>query len=351
MQPKILFLYTELAGYFLACVKELAKRNVDVHIVHWPVNKEAPFRFQFPPEVKTYDRSELSDEELAKLVRRINPSLIYTSGWIDKSYVAICRSYKKSIPVIVGFDNQWKGTLKQWVAVIAARWVIHRNFTHCWVPGTLQVKFAKKLGFDDSKILTGFYCCDFEYFNAQYAANYPIKQNQLPHRFIYAGRYYSFKGITDLWQAFNELQQEFPCDWELWCLGTGDIEPFAHPAIRHIGFVQPGDMDRYLRETSVFILPSHFEPWGVVVHEFAAAGFPLIVSDEVGARTAFVQNEHNGYIYKAGNKDELKKNMLKMIKLSDSELLAMGDRSAELAKRITPITWADTLMTLILQSR
>ena len=47
-RPLILFLYTEIANYFLACVKELHK-SADVAIVRWAVNEEAPFSFEFHP--------------------------------------------------------------------------------------------------------------------------------------------------------------------------------------------------------------------------------------------------------------------------------------------------------------
>ena len=44
-KPKIVFLYSEVAGYFLACAKELAN-SAEVLIVRWPVNSEAPFQFE-----------------------------------------------------------------------------------------------------------------------------------------------------------------------------------------------------------------------------------------------------------------------------------------------------------------
>lgn len=343
---KIVFLYTELAGYFLACVSALARRGAEVHIVRWPVNKEAPFQFEFPPGAKVYERNDYSREGLIQLVESIGPSLIFSSGWMDKNYVAVCRKFKKRIPVIVGFDNQWKGTMKQRVAAMLSPFLIHRNFTHCMVPGELQVAFAEKLGFSKDKILTGYYSADFDLFYSQYVRNLPLKQKQFPHRFIYVGRYYSFKGITDLWEAFSELQNEAPNDWELWCLGIGDLEPFDHPSIKHFGFVQPADMPEYIRETGVFVLPSRFEPWGVVVHEFAASGFPIVCTDEVGARVAFAGHGHNGYIYKAGDKETLKRYLRKLMASTDEELLAMGERSVEKAREITPAKWAASIMSV-----
>ena len=110
----------------------------------------------------------------------------------------------------------------------------------------------------------------------------------------------------ELWQAFVELQTEQPNEWELWCLGIGDIKPIEHPKIKHFGFVQPKDLATYTSQTGVFVLPSRFEPWGVVVHEFAASGFPLLLSNQVGAKEQFLQETKNGFEFKSENVSGLK---------------------------------------------
>ncbi len=345
---KIVFLYTELATYFLACIEKLLQHpEVEVHIVRWAVNKEAPFHFTFSENIKLYNRIDYSSKQLQKLVASIDPSEIYVSGWMDKDYLKVCKAFKNKIPVIVGFDNQWKATLKQRIAVLISPFKILNHFSHCWVPGELQKEYAIRLGFKNENILTGFYCCDFDLFHNQFLANKEQKKMQFPHRFIYVGRYVEHKGIKDLWRTFIELLNEESNDWELWCLGTGDVPPVNHPKIKHFGFVQPEDLHKYISDTGVFVLPSHFEPWGVVVHEFAAAGFPIICTDEVGARTAFVENNNNGYIYNSGDINQLKNVLKKMVNHTDKELFVMGENSVAKAKQNTPEIWANKLFTLI----
>jgi len=344
---KILFLYSELAGYFISCLEALSEKGVEVHVVHWPVNKEAPF--QLPPSnnIKFYNREKLTGAELEKLVYTISPQAIYCSGWIDKTYLKICKKYNTSIPVILGFDNKWNGTLKQRAAALFFRRLILSSFSHCWIPGKPQLEFAHKLGFKDNTILKGFYSCDFKCFNDSYLKYKEAKSTSFPHKFIFVGRYYDFKGIHELWDSFIELKEEFPNDWELWCLGTGTVNPKQHPAIKHFGFIQPSNMDEYIKTTGVYILPSHIEPWGVSVHEFASAGFPLICSDQVGSADAFLKESQNGFIFKSKNKNDLKLKMKAMVSLKDTELNEMGDKSVALAKQITPDTWTDTILAAI----
>src|SRR6185312_10826942 len=320
-RPRLLFLYSELADYFLACLRELGKAYpVDIFVIHWPVNKEAPFKFQFPEGATFLDRKQFDLNGLKKKVQEINPDFIYCSGWMDKDYLAVAREYKKRMPVVIGLDTKWVGSVRQYLACAVSRFTLRKTFTHCWVPGQLQKKYALKLGFRDNEILMGYYAVDVDYFKTLGERVLAEKRKTYPHRFIYAGRYYEFKGISDLWNAFTKWQAESPNEWELWCLGTGDVEPIQHSKIKHFGFVQPKDMEQYLAGTSVFIMPSRIEPWGVVLHEFTAAGFPVICSDKVGAAEALMRNGENGYIYRAGAVEELIGKMKLIAGKTDAEL-------------------------------
>ena len=49
--------------------------------------------------------------------------------------------------------------------------------------------------------------------------------------------------------------------------------------IENKGFIQPKYLNDLLLNSSALILPSRYEPWGVIVHEAAAAGLPIIISD------------------------------------------------------------------------
>ena len=51
-KKRIVFLYTEIATYFLACIEKLAQQpNVDITVIRWPLNKEAPFDFSLSEQI------------------------------------------------------------------------------------------------------------------------------------------------------------------------------------------------------------------------------------------------------------------------------------------------------------
>ncbi len=348
-KKKILFLYTEIAEYFLAGIEALVPLTEEIHIVKWPVNNEAPFSFRELGSVKFYDREKYSDAELLKLSIEINPDIIISSGWIDKAYLKICKTFYGKIPTVLSLDNHWQGSIKQIIAKIISPFYIQTRFSHAWVPGEPQKQYAKKLGFNNKNIFKGFYSADTKLFSSLYEKYIKSKNKKFPKKILYVGRYIHQKGLNNLWESFIELQEENPNEWELICVGTGELfeQRIKHDKIKHLGFKQPSEMSEIIKETGVFILPSNFEPWGVVVHEYAAAGYPLLLSDKVGAGTEFLENNKNGFLFEAENKKSLKTALQKTFSLNGDELINMSKESVKQATKISSNTWANTVVEIL----
>ena len=90
----------------------------------------------------------------------------------------------------------------------------------------------------------------------------------------------------------------------------------------------------------MFVLPSRFEPWGVVVHEMAAAGFPMVVSDAVGAATQFLADGKNGFLFRNNDYQDLKSKLRKIIQMDTDELKAMAEKSRSEGLKHSPAAWA-----------
>jgi glycosyltransferase involved in cell wall biosynthesis len=346
-QKKVLFLYTELAGYVVACINEAAAQGIEVHVVRYPINPEAPFQFDFHENVKLYEIEEHRGS-LKDLTAKINPSAIFCSGWIEEEYVLVCRAMKNEVNTVLLLDNQWLGSLRQRIACLVGRWKILPSFSHAWVPGSPQKTFAAKLGFTQERIHEGFYCADLSSFNQVFEKYRSNKDEDYPKNLLYVGRYLPFKGVELLWKCFSELADIEFSEWKLICLGTGDMweERLIHPAIEHVGFVQPGEMAEYLGKAGAFILPSFKEPWGVVVQEMAAAGLPLLCSNTVGAASRFLVEGQNGFSFAANDAEAMTKALRKIMSRTDEELKAMGIRSHRIAQEVNPQQWVNTLLEL-----
>ena len=347
---KILFLYTELAGYTVNCLRKAMETTDDLQIVvvRWPVNKEAPFQFDFG-SITVVEKSDYSGSGLMNFVEEMKPDAIFCSGWIDKDYTKICKNYRNKIPVVLALDNHWIGNLKQKLAAVLSPLLIKNTFNKVWVPGEKQAMFARKLGFKEKDIEKGFYTADVNLFKAFGENCVKLKSTAFPKKILYVGRYVEHKGIFDLWKAFIEVvTQEKNDSWELICVGTGDQweKRVEHPQIKHLGFIQPENFQEIINQTSFYILPSHFEPWGVSLHEFAAAGFPVIVSDQIGSSEAFCENGRNGFLFESGNIAQLKDRFSSIMKISQEDFLEMQKHSINLALKNTPTLWGEKLLKL-----
>ncbi|MFZ1686123.1 MAG: glycosyltransferase family 4 protein [Flavobacteriales bacterium] len=357
---KLLFLYTELAPYFLACVEQLVKdHDLEVHIVRWPVNKEAPFALHFAPRVHVYERDRYDDAALLKLAHELRPDIAFASGWVDKGYLKLCRSLRSAgKPTVMCSDTAWRGDARQIAATIAARLWLKRTFCHAWVTGEAQARYAYKLGFAKSAVRKGFYSADVDRFAPLYQRFKVAKAERFPHRILCVARYIPTKGHQLLCDAFAELCTAGEAgDWELWFAGAGALRDQVmgtasgrHERIKHLDFVQADAMPAVLEECGVFVLPSAYEPWGVVVHEHACAGFPMLLSSAVGARERFLREGENGYTFIANDKSTLKNMLRMMIHSSDDELRAMGEVSARLGCAWSPKDWSEVVMDLLRQA-
>lgn len=341
---KILFLYTELAEYTLACIKALKNSagNPEILVIHYPVNPEAPFRFDFSSIGKFISIEQLPDySTLKQEVDNFSPDKIVVSGWANKKYLRICMNYRSKAHCILTMDNHWTGSLKQHILKTIFAITLKKTFSKIWIPGEPQRKYAKMLGFKEENIMEGFYCCDTELYVTMGKAVSIQKKNNFPKRFLCVARYIPQKNYESLWEAFAEWKSTSNNDWELWCAGTGENFDFRkiHPAIKHLGFLHKNELPAIIEETSVFILPSLFEPWAVAVQEFAAAGYPLILSTKVGAASAFLDSG-NGWMFPPNDKAALINIFNEINKLDIKNIEEMGLKSVDKAIKLTPRQWA-----------
>lgn len=351
---KALFLYTEAAPYVLACLRELAaSHGVEVHLVRWPVNAEAPFAAMQGEGIRDEVRDRSDDDGLLRRCMELAPDIVFVSGWVDKGYLRVARALRaKGVPVVLCSDTAWRGDLRQWANVLLSRFWMTRTYSQAWVTGRQQWEYARYLGFRPDAIRTGFYSADTALFEPLGCKLLEERSSNWPHRFLCVARYIPTKGHQLLCDAFAELCDSGEAgDWELWIAGTGELHEQVmtspsgkHERIKHLGFKQAEEMQDVVAQCGAFVLPSLYEPWGVVVHEHACAGLPLVLSSAVGAGERFLHEGRNGFRFPSGDMARLKDALRAIIQRTDRELLHMGRHSADLGRQWSPSAWAATAM-------
>lgn len=67
------------------------------------------------------------------------------------------------------------------------------------------------------------------------------------------------------------------------------------------------------------MFPTRYDPWGLVANEAMANGMPILSTDQSAAALHFIQDNENGFIYKADDKEDYIRKLKVMC--SDSSLL------------------------------
>lgn len=347
VRRRVVFLISRLSDYMLNCLDAWSRQSrIDILVVRKSVDAvEAPFDFNRNSEhIRFVDFETIQPEALLPTVAEFAPNLIVCFGWANSIYLNLVRQRPPDIPAVITMDTQWLGTMRQRLGLIWGRSVLPGLFDAIWVPGAPQRRFAGMLGFSEHRIYEGLYVANRDRFNTRTSESLSVPAR----RFYFVGRYVELKGLRELWRAFIEFDQERTAvhagsDWSLVCIGTGPLFEHRadHPAIKHLGFVQPEKIGSLITQGGVFILPSHYEPWGLVVHEFAIAGFPLLVSDAVGAASTFVRPE-NGYVFKSKDVPAIKACLHRVADLTDEERANMGRASMRLGGSPSVADWCAT---------
>jgi glycosyltransferase involved in cell wall biosynthesis len=327
----------------LNCILLASKSGFDINVVRYPLNIEAPFDFKIPNNITLYDREDFSSsKDLIDLVNTHNPQLLFVSGWIDKLYLKVIRSFKVKSKIILLIDTPWYGTIKQKVWSFIFRKVYKKCFIHIWIPGKPQRIYAEKLGFSSNNIFEGLYTCNTNLFNIE---SFIGSNNLMPKRILFVGRYVEQKAIIELCENFININSNLIEKWQLWCVGTGNLwnERVLDDNIKHYGFVQPKDLPEIISKCQVYTLPSKYEPWGVSLHEMISMGKAVLVSDNVGSSYCFVNENLNGFVFSHKINNDFSEKLSKIMKLSLEEINEMGKESVHLSKAFTEDKWVSTL--------
>lgn len=333
---KVLVLYRELAAYLVECLNKLAAQ-AEITLVHYPINPEAPFEFELDQKIKAIEKGSSEYDSFKKLNH--NFSHVLVSGWADNEYNAI--AYKIDAIRVLAFDTQWNNSLKFQLGSLYLKWKFAKNFDYAFIPGSAQIRFAEKLGFVESHIKTGFYTAN-DHFDLSAAPAIQSKQLWC------VARYIPQKNLTTLWKAFAELTPNERSGWTLHCAGSGEMfdERIEAEGIFHHGFLQPSELADRTKEASAFVLPSLYEPWGVVVHEWAKMKKPYLLSSQVGAASDLLEAGKNGYAFSPFHHEELKQALINLFQLPASKLIEMGEHSYRLSKKFSSDHWVDQLIAM-----
>ncbi|HWY51307.1 MAG TPA: glycosyltransferase family 4 protein [Chthoniobacterales bacterium] len=176
----------------------------------------------------------------------------------------------------------------------------HRKAAKIVVASSFTKRTLVENGIAENKIILNPYGVDLKRFSIRHQ-----ESRIRPFRFLFAGLVCARKGIPLLLQAWQRLKRS---DAEL-CI-VGPLTPTAAAKCRSdgnvnvLGKLPHTSVASMMSESDVFVFPSYFEGFGLVLLEAMAAGLPVITTTATAAPD-IITDGSDGFIIKSGDADAL----------------------------------------------
>ena len=240
---------------------------------------------------------------LLHLMKHIRCRQVIYAGWLAPEYnlYSFLSPRKKNVMVCESslLDVSFAG-----IAGIVKKAIINR-MSAVLPSGKPHDELFLSIGFKGKRNITG----SVGIFNKLSRKKKDVHQ---PLRYLYVGRLVDVKNIALLVEEFNTNGKP------LTIVGSGPLEKdLKHKAKNNIyftGFIDNEKLGEIYQAHDVFVLPSYYEPWGLVVEEAVYWGLPVIVSDKVGSSIDIVKDLDTGLIFQSRNRESLHTAINKMEK-------------------------------------
>jgi glycosyltransferase involved in cell wall biosynthesis len=111
-------------------------------------------------------------------------------------------------------------------------------------------------------------------------------------------------------------------------------------------FLQPKELREELLKGGVGCLPSYKDQWGIVLHEYALMGLPILASSGCGAATEFLKSGFNGFMFRKGNVNDMYRVMKEFTSLTEEDFGRFAENGIKLGHRITSEISAASLLSV-----
>lgn len=143
---------------------------------------------------------------------------------------------------------------------------------------------------------------------------------------ISVGRLSPEKGYLDLIEVYAGIVKEYP-EWQLHIVGDGDERDNIQRAIEKYclsgkvemhGYQRKEYVNQLLEKSSIYLMTSYSESFGIVLIEAQSFGIPCIAFDSARGALEIICEQKNGYLIPNRNMSEMRRKLVELIE--DEEL-------------------------------
>lgn len=321
---------------------------------------DAEFEWQIFPGLVVPLRTRLADQtglyfspHLWKHLARERYDLVIVLGWtMPNTMLALLIRSLRRLPIVLWDTSipHAPSRLKRLLAPAIRRYFA--AFDGYLAASSLSSEYMLSCGARPDRVVLLPQAIDNEFFRARarvHRADRETFKAQLGlagrRVILYVGQFTERKGLRPLLEAFRVLSERDSCA-ALLLVGNGPLQQeLLHlRALYHLDesvilheFVQKDELPQYYAASDVFVLPSYYDTYGVVVNEAMASGLPIVTTHGVGSAKDLVQEGTNGFIVPAGSAPPLAR-ALETILENEPLRVKMGSRSQEIIS-----TWTTEL--------
>jgi glycosyltransferase involved in cell wall biosynthesis len=335
VSTRLVILTEIIAPYRIPVFNALASHpELDLHVAflaetdkslrQWRVYKEEiRFSYQILPSWRwRLGKSNfLGNRGLWAALDTISPQVIICGGYnYLASWEALLWARRRRVAFVLWSEsNKYDARRKRsWIEALKVYFLRHCD--RFVVPGKASFEYLTSLGSPAADISVAPNAVDNRLFASEaeiaHANATAVRQKlKLPPRYIlFVGRLVPEKGVFDLLQAYAGLESAVKSEVGLVFAGDGVSKEELMQRAKAIsagtvcfpGFAQREDVAGLYALAELLVLPTHTEPWGLVVNEAMACGLPVIVTSVAGSSHDLIEDGWNGYVVPPRDPEKLK---------------------------------------------
>lgn len=162
--------------------------------------------------------------------------------------------------------------------------------------------------------------------------------NLKEEKLITIGRLSKEKGFCDLIEVFSLVNKKYP-KWELHIIGDGaeknniiniiKQKQLENKVILH-GYQDDVNKNRFLKNSSIYIMTSFEESFGLVLLEAASYGLPAVVFDSALGAHEIIDDKKSGFLIKNRNQSEMARKIIALIE-DEKSRKEMGQKARKVS--------------------